>query len=93
MRQIFDDNGKFPDEILHNDEYFEDFQLKLNEASQTEKNKLHGISYPTLGEFKTSFDLRTVRNIMIKQNFPTDDDSAMFEIFNRLNSGGVVLKP
>lgn len=93
LRQIFDDNGKFPDEILHNDDYFEDFKLKLNEAAQPEKNKLHGISYPTLGEFKTSFDLRTVRNIMIKQNFPTDDDSAMFEIFNRLNSGGVVLKP
>ncbi len=93
LRQIFDENGKFPDEILHHDEYFEDFKLKLNEASQTEKNKLHGISYPTLGEFKTSFDLRTVRNIMIKQNFPTEDDSAMFEIFNRLNSGGVVLKP
>lgn len=93
LRQIFDDNGKFPDEILHNDDYFEDFKLKLNEASQPQKNKLHGLSYPTLGEFKTSFDLRTVRNIMIKQNFPTDDDSAMFEIFNRLNSGGVVLKP
>jgi uncharacterized protein with ParB-like and HNH nuclease domain len=93
LRQIFDDNGKFPDEILHNDDYFEDFKLKLNEVAQPEKNKLHGISYPTLGEFKTSFDLRTVRNIMIKQNFPTDDDSAMFEIFNRLNSGGVVLKP
>jgi hypothetical protein len=29
---------------------------------------------------------------MIKQNFP-EDDSAMFEIFNRLNSGGVILKP
>ncbi|MCU0417001.1 MAG: DUF262 domain-containing protein [Cytophagaceae bacterium] len=93
LRQIFDENGNFPDEVLHNDEYFEDFKLKLNEASSTEKNKLHGMSYPTLGEFKTSFDLRTVRNIMIKQNFPTDDDSAMFEIFNRLNSGGVVLKP
>ena len=93
LRQIFDDNGKFPDEVLYSDEYFEDFKLKLNEPSQTEKNKLHGLSYPTLGEFKTSFDLRTVRNVMIKQNFPNDDDSAMFEIFNRLNSGGVVLKP
>lgn len=92
LRQIFDENGKFPDEILYNDEFFEDFKLKLNEAGQIEKNKLHGLNYATLGEFKNGFDLRTVRNIMIKQNFPTDDDSAMFEIFNRLNSGGVVLK-
>lgn len=93
LRQVFEEQGKFPDEYLHNDDYFEDFKLKLNEPSQTNKNKLDGLSYPTLGEFKNSFDLRTVRNIMIKQNFPTDDDSAMFEIFNRLNSGGVILKP
>ena len=93
LRQVFDDNGKFPDEYLHNDEYFEDFKLKLNDPSQSQKNKLDGLNYPTLGEFKNGFDLRTVRNIMIKQNFPTDDDSAMFEIFNRLNSGGVILKP
>ena len=93
LRQVFEEQGKFPDEYLHNDDYFEDFKLKLNEPSQTQKNKLDGLSYPTLGEFKNSFDLRTVRNIMIKQNFPTDDDSAMFEIFNRLNSGGVILKP
>ena len=92
LRQIFDENGKFPDEVLHNDNFFDDFKLKLNETGQTEKNKLHGINYATLGEFKSGFDMRTVRNIMIKQNFPTEDDSAMFEIFNRLNSGGVVLK-
>lgn len=93
LRQVFDENGKVPDEVLHNDEYFEDFKLNLKDPSQSQVNKLHGISYPTLGEFKNGFDLRTVRNIMIKQNFPTDDDSAMFEIFNRLNSGGVILKP
>jgi len=92
LRQIFDENGKFPDEILYSDEFFDDFKLKLNETGQTERNKLHGVNYATLGEFKSSFDMRTVRNIMIKQNFPSDDDSAMFEIFNRLNSGGVVLK-
>jgi len=92
LRQIFDSNGGFPEEILYSDEYFDDFKLKLNEPSQVEKNKLHGLNYLTLGDFKNSFDLRTVRNIMIKQNFPSDDDSAMFEIFHRLNSGGVVLK-
>ena len=86
LRQIFEENGKFPDEYLYNDDYFDDFKLKLNDTTILEKNKLHGINYATLGEFKNSFDLRTIRNIMIKQNFPSDDDSAMFEIFNRLNS-------
>lgn len=93
LRQVFEEHGKFPDEYLYDDNFFEDFKLKLNDPSQSEDNKLHGLMYPTLGEFKNGFDLRTVRNIMIKQNFPTDDDSAMFEIFNRLNSGGVILKP
>lgn len=93
LRQVFDENGRFPDEYLFNDDYFDDFKLSLKERSQSDDNKLHGLNYSTLGDFKNSFDLRTVRNIMIKQNFPTDDDSAMFEIFNRLNSGGVVLKP
>jgi len=93
LRQIFEENGKFPDEVLHDDQYFEDFKLKLTDKGNNQTNKLHGLSYPTLGELKSSFDLRTVRNIMIKQNFPTDDDSAMFEIFNRLNTGGIILKP
>jgi uncharacterized protein with ParB-like and HNH nuclease domain len=93
LRQIFVEYGLFPDEYLHNDEYFDDFKLKLHEPSSNEKNKLHGLNYGTLGDLKSSFDLRTIRNIMIKQNIPSDDDSSMFEIFNRLNSGGVVLKP
>lgn len=87
LRQIFDEYGKFPEEYLQDNSYFEDFKLKLGD------NKLHGLTYPTLGEFKNNFDFRTIRNVMIKQNSPTDDDSAMFEIFNRLNSGGVVLTP
>jgi uncharacterized protein with ParB-like and HNH nuclease domain len=91
LRQIFEENGKFPDEVLYDDKYFEDFKLKLNEPGV--ENKLENLNYATLGEFKNGFDLRTVRNIMIKQNFPSDDDSAMFEIFNRLNSGGITLKP
>jgi uncharacterized protein with ParB-like and HNH nuclease domain len=31
LRQIFEENGKFPDEVLYDDKYFEDFKLKLNE--------------------------------------------------------------
>jgi len=92
LRQIFGDQGRFPDHILHDDDFFEDFKLVLKEPAQSYENKLHDLNYLTLGEFKNSFDLRTIRNVIIKQNFP-DDDSAMFEIFNRLNSGGVILKP
>lgn len=93
LRQIFDEHGKFPDEYLHDDDYFEDFKLSLSTDNSQVKNRLSGLNYSTLGEFKTSFDLRTIRNIIVKQNLPSEDDSAMFEIFNRLNSGGVILKP
>ena len=44
-------------------------------------------------EDQISFDLRTIRNIIIKQNSPDDNHSVVFEIFNRLNSGGINLKP
>jgi uncharacterized protein with ParB-like and HNH nuclease domain len=88
LRQVFEEHGKFPDTYLDNSDYFSDFKLKLSR-----ENKLHGLNYSTLGDHRNSFDFRTIRNIMIKQNFPNEDDSAMFEIFNRLNSGGIVLKP
>lgn len=56
-------------------------------------NKLNGLNYATLEEYRTTFDLRTIRNVIIKQNLPEGDDSSIFEIFNRLNSGGVNLTP
>jgi uncharacterized protein with ParB-like and HNH nuclease domain len=88
LRQVFDEFGKFPDEYLDDQEFFSEFSLKLSPD-----NKLNNLNYGTLGELRSGYDYRTIRNIMIKQNFPAEDDSAMFEIFNRLNSGGIVLKP
>lgn len=89
---IFDKEGKIPDEVLESSEYFRPF--KLNLADNPEKpNKLNKLTYETLGEYKTNFDLRTVRNIIIKQNHPANDDSSIYEIFYRLNSGGVNLRP
>ena len=51
------------------------------------------MNYATLGDYKTQFDLRPIRNIVVKQNVPSDDDSSIYEIFNRLNSGGINLSP
>ena len=91
LREIFDREGKIPDEILHNKKYFTDFNLSLPESVPDSPNKLNKLNYFTLSEFKTTFELRTIRNVIIKQNMPKDDNSAMFEIFNRLNSGGINL--
>ena len=93
LRAIFAEHGKIPDEILHNDDFFSKFNLRLIAKLPDVPNKFNKLNYSTLGEFKTQFDLRTIRNVIIKQNVPKDDDSSVYEIFNRLNSGGINLKP
>jgi len=94
LRVIFDRNKGIPDAILNNNDYFTDFNLKLPATQPNKVNKFNGLNYFTLDEEdKVSFELRTIRNIIIKQNAPDDEHSVVFEIFNRLNSGGVNLKP
>lgn len=93
LRRIFGENGFIPKEILENDDYFIKFNLKLSDPTPGQKNRFNGLNYSTLGDLKLGFDMRTVRNVIIKQNLPEDDDSAVFEIFNRLNSGGINLTP
>jgi uncharacterized protein with ParB-like and HNH nuclease domain len=93
LRRIFDSHGKIPDDILEDDLYFSKFNLQLPEQLPRLPNRLNRLNYSTLGDFKTTFDLRTIRNIIIKQTSPPDDDSSIYEIFNRLNSGGMNLKP
>lgn len=84
---IFDTHGHIPEEILMNNEYFKPFKLKLP------KSKFDGLVYEELDEFKSSFELKTIRNIIIKQNFPQNEHNSVFEIFNRLNTGSLNLKP
>ncbi|ACH39972.1 protein of unknown function DUF262 [Citrifermentans bemidjiense Bem] len=94
LRVIFDQNKGIPETILNNNEYFSDFNLKLPSAQPNQVNKFNGLNYFTLDDAdKISFELRTIRNIIIKQNAPDDEHSVVFEIFNRLNSGGINLKP
>lgn len=94
LRIIFDQNKGIPEDILNNSEYFTDFKLSLPTPQINQKNKFHGLDYSTLDEDdRISFELRTIRNIIIKQSAPEDNHSVVFEVFNRLNSGGVNLKP
>jgi hypothetical protein len=92
LRAIFDKHAKIPSDVVQDDSYFIDFALKLPSSISTKQNPFNDLSYDSLGHYKTSFELRTIRNVIVKQTSPTDD-SSMFEIFNRLNTGGVNLKP
>jgi uncharacterized protein with ParB-like and HNH nuclease domain len=80
--------------FISDDRYFDNFSLNLPPTIPAEKNKYDALKYETLGEHKRAFDyLRTIRSVVIKQNEPDDDDSSMYEVFNRLNTGGQNLKP
>ncbi len=93
LRKIFDESNKIPESILFDNTYFTDFNLQLPEQLPDKKNRLNKLNYSTLDDgVRTDFDLRTVRNIIIKQNSPDDNESVIYEIFNRLNTGGVNLK-
>ena len=97
IRKYLSFGKQIPDSELASDN-FEDFKLKLPSTS-AQKNQLDKLKYDTLStidsfDFKGEFDFnRTIRTITIKQIAPCNDDSSMFEIFSRLNSGGVMLKP
>lgn len=93
LRKIAVDSGTIPPEILADDNYFVNFNLQLPARLPSQTNRFDKLNYDTLGEYQSTFDLRTVRNIVIRQNTPEDDDSSIYEIFNRLNSGGINLTP
>lgn len=94
LRRIFEESKGIPENVLADNDYFVDFNLALPEQLPDKKNKFNKRNYATLEEDdRIAFDLRTIRNIIIKQNTPDDGDTVVFEIFNRLNSGGVNLKP
>ncbi len=91
LRKVFDLNNGIPDSILFDDSYFQDFKLQLSKSENGEKNPLDGLRYNTLGLYKSNFEFMTMRCMAIRQNEPKEDDSSVFEIFSRLNTGGVNL--
>ncbi|MCE7656941.1 DUF262 domain-containing protein [Vibrio fluvialis] len=91
LREIFDEFGHIPAEVMADDEYFQKFNLKFDTLLQNQKNRFEGLNYQTLGEHKITLDLSTIRNMVIKPIAEDDEGQAMFEIFNRLNSGGMNL--
>lgn len=93
IRESFLRVGTLAPEVLSDDKLFENFNLKLPKTQDGKDNRFNTLNYETLGEHKQSFNLRPIRCITLKQNEPKDDDSSMYEIFDRLNTGGVNLMP
>lgn len=93
LRRLLHGKGSVPDEVLYDDEYFENFNLRLPDIADGKRNRFSRRNYSTLEEYRAQFDLRTIRNVIVKQIKPTDDDSSIYEMFHRLNTGGVNLTP
>lgn len=88
-KKLIEKGGIIDDEFLNDDNYYRTFKLSLGS-----ENPLNGKHYNDLGEHLNTFNFRTLRNISIQQNSPnTDNNSSMYEIFNRLNIGGMNLTP
>ena len=93
LRLLSNGQSSVLDDVLSDGDFFMDFHLSLPESLPGQTNRFHHNLYSNLdGVYRTSFDLRTIRNIIVQQIRPEGDD-AMYEIFNRLNSGGVNLTP
>lgn len=93
LRLILEGKSAIPEEVLKDADKFSDFRLNLPESIPGQPNRFHSRSYSNLDEeHRTSFDLRTIRHIIVREVGPPGDN-AMYEIFNRLNSGGVILTP
>ncbi len=91
LRRIFAEKGRIPDDVLRDDKYFTNFRLSLPAGPSGRPNKLNGLDYEGLGDYQLQFRLRTVRNVIIRQNSLGGDESSIYEIFSRLNSGGINL--
>jgi hypothetical protein len=44
LRAIFDKHRDIPDHIIHDDDYFKNFRLKLTETAPNHPNRLKGLS-------------------------------------------------
>lgn len=93
IRRQFNESEKSMNTIIYSDEYFTNFNLTLPNKANTKKNPFNSLNYNTLDNYRMQFDLRPIRCVVVKQNVPKDDNSSVFEIFNRLNTGGVNLMP
>ncbi|MGI9250179.1 MAG: DUF262 domain-containing protein [Pseudohongiellaceae bacterium] len=78
-----------PQDMLDDNSLFSDFSLYLKNSANNEKRRLHGLTFEDLEE---DILIRTLRTVIIQQHDPKNS-AAAFEIFDRLNTGGVNLSP
>ncbi len=81
--------------LLADNTLFQDFSLILSKETDEIKSRYHKKKFVLLDkDTQIKFKLRRyLRTVVIRQNKPENNNSSMFEIFNRLNTGGSPLTP
>lgn len=91
LRMQGDGKGAISQNLMANDQFFTDFRLNLPERTRDRSNRFHGQDLSSLeDDHRQSLELRTIRNVIVRQVQPAGHH-AMYEIFDRLNSGGINL--
>jgi len=92
MRKKINEDQDF-EALLADNDVFRDFTLHLNDDGAQKPSRYHGKKFATLDkDTQIKFRLRRyLRTVVVRQNKPDDSSSSMFEIFNRLNTGGTPL--
>lgn len=93
LRRIIDKEREVPKKYLQDNTYFTDFTLNLTSKYLNKMNRLNEKTVESLyEEDKNTLMYRPIRCVFIKQISPSND-SSMYEIFFRLNTGGENLTP
>lgn len=93
LRKVFDKHGNIPESVLSDNQYFQDFKLQFAKQESGIPHPLNNKKYHTLdASQRSSFDLMPIRCMSIRQSKP-DDTGSIYEIFSRLNTGGLNLSP
>lgn len=87
--------GKDLTTLMADNNLFKDFLLVLNKEDDEVKSRYHNKKFVLLDkDTQIKFKLRRyLRTVVVRQNKPENNSSSMFEIFNRLNTGGAALTP
>ena len=98
VREAFSEAEKVPENALKNGEHFRDFKLKFRRQNG-HHNPLDGTSYDELpAKDRSYFNSRTIRTTVINiwrsaYDDASEHDAKIYELYHRLNTGGVILKP
>ncbi len=79
--------------LLEDNRVFQEFTLHLDDVGSQKVSRYHGKKFKTLDkDTQIKFRLRRyLRTVVVRQNKPDNNSFSMFEIFNRLNTGGTPL--